>query len=259
MSAKISDLTATAGVTGPSLFEIERAATSEKVTLDQVLAFIAENFVLPDGSALKLSNVTGAPQLKRSSTSLMVEANDGSGYANINIQTGYIGANDTVNPSSFRDVRIANTFGVYLSDGVDFGRGLFAYPGAAGIRAIGANSTVIGAFTGGRPLVAKTANYTVLLTDTAIQFTNDGASGAITLSLPPAAIVNGVVPSYLVSVMAAQDLVIDASGTDVIYVGATPTTAGGTATSNTIGSTILLTVSKAGVWTSLASVGWVTA
>lgn len=58
--------------------------------------------------------------------------------------------------------------------------------------------------------VAKTANYTLLQTDNGTHFTNDGASGAITLTLPTAR--KGL--RYIITVTAAQVLnVTGAAGT----------------------------------------------
>jgi hypothetical protein len=83
-------------------------------------------------------------------------------------------------------------------------------------------------------------------------YANNAAAGLRTINLPTAVLGR----EFMFAVNAAQSLVIRAAGTDVIYLGAVPTLGGGTLTSNTVGSVVLLTCTLAGRWTSLAAGTW---
>jgi hypothetical protein len=82
--------------------------------------------------------------------------------------------------------------------------------------------------------------------------TNDGAAIGVTFSLP-AAIVG---EEFLVTVDTAQSVTIQAQSGEVIYLGTTASSSGGTLTSSTVGSTVLITCSKPGRWKTLASGTW---
>lgn len=93
-------------------------------------------------------------------------------------------------------------------------------------------------------ITPKTGDYTVLTTDSNTVITNTGASGQITASLPAATV--GIKVNVAVTV--AQNLVVDAAGTDTIRINSSVTTAGGNLTSNTIGNTLIITCVKSGEW-----------
>jgi len=97
----------------------------------------------------------------------------------------------------------------------------------------------------GTPINARTTDQTLSgTTDTGILTTNTGAAGQITSSLPAATV--GLTYKYAVTV--AQNLVVDAAGTDTIRLGSSVTAAGGNLTSNTIGSTLTIVCVKSGEW-----------
>lgn len=95
-------------------------------------------------------------------------------------------------------------------------------------------------FSYGSPVVAKTASYQVLASDSGTVFTNRGASGAVTFTLP--GVQAGL--SYRFCCVAAQNLLVTApvastikgaagaaSGTPAAISATTITVAGGTSTS----------------------------
>ena len=105
-----------------------------------------------------------------------------------------------------------------------------------------------------RPIVAlkvdKTASYNILVTEAYnFIFTNTGATGSITFTLPVAAV--GMEIMFYSN--AAQDLVIDPNGTDQIM---STDTAGDTITSDaTVGSHIVLRCLNANTWSVMSSQG----
>lgn len=103
----------------------------------------------------------------------------------------------------------------------------------------------------------KTANYTVKTTENGTAFTNTGAAGAITLSLPAAT--PGLHYSFRVSV--AQALQIDANGSETISLPSTgvPGAAGKYLTCATIGCTVHLQCFVAGTWSVVGHTGTWTA
>ncbi len=104
---------------------------------------------------------------------------------------------------------------------------------------------------------AKTASYTVVRgTDNAKVFTNEGASGAITFSLPAAT----VGQRYSFVVKAAQELRIDPNGTETIALDTgVQQAAGAYITANAIGERIDVECVKAGEWDTKSPVGTWTA
>jgi hypothetical protein len=80
---------------------------------------------------------------------------------------------------------------------------------------------------------------------------NSGAGGSINANLVAAAA--GLHACFAVAT--AQPLVVNANGTDVIYLGASPTVAGGNLSSSTVGSTVCLAAVEAGVWYALSHEG----
>lgn len=112
--------------------------------------------------------------------------------------------------------------------------------------------TILGGGGGfGSAVVAKTSNYALLSGDTNKVFTNTGAGGTVIFTLPAAT----VSLSYSFSVEVAHVLELLAIGTDVIRVGSTQSAAAGNAQSNTIGSTMILLCTKAGVWSAFSAPG----
>ena len=93
----------------------------------------------------------------------------------------------------------------------------------------------------------KTANHTVLATETGMVFTNLGASGAITFALPAATV--GL--SYRFYVAATQQLRIDPNGSEIITGG----TAGQYYWADAIGEQIELLCIEAGKWAVLNKEG----
>jgi hypothetical protein len=97
---------------------------------------------------------------------------------------------------------------------------------------------------------AHTSGDTLLATETGTTHTNAGAAGAITIVLP-AATALGCTITFVVVV--AQNLVVDAAGTDLIRIGASVTAAGGTATNAVAGSVLTLRNVVAGSWYSVGT------
>lgn len=108
---------------------------------------------------------------------------------------------------------------------------------------------------GQRAVVVPGEDFDVPASQSNAAISNDGAGAQQVFSLPPATA--GL--TYLFSVDAAQNLVLLANGTNIIRLGASASTAGGTLTSNTPGSQVLLTCTKAGEWGTLYAGTWVAA
>lgn len=105
--------------------------------------------------------------------------------------------------------------------------------------------------TGFGLVTAKTANETLTAAQSYQTFTNEGAAGTVTLSLPTP--VAGLEFTFVV--VASQSLVIDVGGSVVIYVGEIPSSAGGGASSNSPGSIITLKAVSTTVWVATSLVG----
>ena len=105
--------------------------------------------------------------------------------------------------------------------------------------------------TGFGVVTSKTAGYAVLAADSYKDFDNNGAAGTITFTLPASTV--GL--AYGFAVMEAQNLVIDAPGGVTIYLGALATTAGGTITSNEVGSYLFIKCRSATEWIVQSSMG----
>lgn len=89
---------------------------------------------------------------------------------------------------------------------------------------------------GQRTITAKTASYTITEADCGTTFTNAGASGAITFTLPAAA--EGL--WYRFGVRAAQELRIDPNGSETISLPSTgvPSAAGKYIGADAVGETV---------------------
>lgn len=93
---------------------------------------------------------------------------------------------------------------------------------------------------------AKTANYTVLATESGTGFTTTGASGTVVFALPAATV--GL--NYYFVVGAAQELRIDPNGTETISLPSSgvPGAAGKYLTADAIGESVRLVCWKTGTW-----------
>ena len=118
----------------------------------------------------------------------------------------------------------------------------------AGTLVVGNGGTGV---TGFGVVTSKTASYAVLAADSYLDFDNNGAAGSVTFTLPASTV--GL--AYGFAVMEAQDLVIDAPGGVTIYLGALATTAGGTITSNAVGSYLFVKCRSATEWIVQSSMG----
>jgi len=131
---------------------------------------------------------------------------------------------------------------------------------------VGGNLSVAGSVVFGTPLpvvsggtgvtgfgvvTSKTAGYAVLAADSYKDFDNNGAAGSVTFTLPASTV--GL--AYGFAVMEAQNLVVDAPGGVTIYLGALSTTAGGTITSNEVGSYLFIKCRSATEWIVQSSMG----
>jgi hypothetical protein len=105
--------------------------------------------------------------------------------------------------------------------------------------------------TGFGVVTSKTASYAVLAADSYKDFDNNGAAGSVTFTLPASTV--GL--AYGFAVMEAQNLVVDAPGGVTIYIGALATTAGGTITSNEVGSYLFVKCRSATEWIVQSSMG----
>lgn len=92
----------------------------------------------------------------------------------------------------------------------------------------------------------KTADYTVLASESGTGFTNVGAGAAITFALPAA--VAGL--NYYFAVGVAQELRIDPNGTETISLPSSgvPQSAGAYLTADAIGETVRIVCVTAGSW-----------
>ena len=108
-----------------------------------------------------------------------------------------------------------------------------------------------------RGVVVKTADYTLLASESGAVVTNTGAAGAVTFALPPA--VPGLRYSARVSV--AQQLRLDPNGSETISLPSTgvPGAAGKYLVADAIGETVVLACVVAGSWSVLGYTGTWTA
>lgn len=94
-------------------------------------------------------------------------------------------------------------------------------------------------------VTAKTSNYSVLTTDSAIHFTNGGAAGTVNFTLPTAAL--NLYYAFAVTTN-GQTLTVTAGGSDTIRSGGTVSAAGGTMSSSSKGSVIEIVAMAANEW-----------
>lgn len=97
-----------------------------------------------------------------------------------------------------------------------------------------------------RPVVAKTASYTILATDNNTLFTNEGAAGTVTFTLPTAADgLKGVWFEFLT--VAAQSIAVASTPADKLVVHA-DAAADSVTTAATIGQNLRVTCIGASGW-----------
>lgn len=110
---------------------------------------------------------------------------------------------------------------------------------------------------GERTIVTKTAAYTVTTADVGAIFTNTGAGGAVTFSLPAATV--GQWYEFVVSV--AQELRVDPNGTETMSLPSdgTKQAAGAYLTANAVGESLKIVCVVAGTWESVSYTGTWTA
>lgn len=113
-----------------------------------------------------------------------------------------------------------------------------------------------GVLQSGRASTARTADLTLVATESGRCYHNNGATGTVVLTLCAAALTAAGGPEFLFVVNAAQTLRLKAAGTDLIRFGTSTSSAGGQADSSTVGSSALLTCTKAGEWTALSTGTW---
>lgn len=107
-----------------------------------------------------------------------------------------------------------------------------------------------------QPYLARTSGLTLVAGDSRKTFSNDGAAGSITFTLPAAA--GGLVYTFLL--MEAQAVVLQAVGTDVIRRAGTTSTAGGTLTSAAAaGNVCTLYGTDGGEWLAMVVGTWTAA
>ena len=121
---------------------------------------------------------------------------------------------------------------------------------AAATLRVSDGSTGIGFLSFKSVTEAHTSGDTLTAVESGSTHTNTGAAGSITLVLPAATNIGAELTFY---VGAAQNLVIDAAGTDLIRNGASVSSAGGTATNGTVGSIITLRCVVSGTWAATAT------
>ena len=115
-----------------------------------------------------------------------------------------------------------------------------------------ANFTYLEAqFTAGGTVTAKTANYTVLASETNNTFTNAGAVGSVTLTLPTPA--SGLQYTFICA--AAQTFTLDVGGSVQIAIGEIIGTAGGGATCNSPYSIVTLRAVSTVLWIATTNIG----
>lgn len=121
---------------------------------------------------------------------------------------------------------------------------------SAGNARVSNGSTGLGNLAMGYTNEAHTTGDTLTAAESNSTHTNTGAGGSVTIILPAATNIGCQFTFY---VGAAQNLVIDAAGTDLIRNGGSTSTAGGTATNNVVGSTITLRCVVSGTWAAMVT------
>jgi hypothetical protein len=136
------------------------------------------------------------------------------------------------------------------------GNGLMAETdGAPNIGAKGATRFLNGFFssfvTFTQQILTKTADYTVLASETGAVYTNSGAAGQVIFTLPTWAA--GLF--YMFDVETAQNLRVVASGTDTIRIAGSVSAAGGRIDNATVGGVVTLVATLSGKWVATSQEG----
>ncbi len=203
------------------------------------------------GNAVEVQTAAGLPSIKAlvgsgggilrlySGTAVVWEVRDQDAYFVANGRIAW--SNLFSDPAAFDTSLTRHAQGVVrASDGSGWGSG-------AGF----------GTFQSGRASTARTADLTLVSTESGRCYHNNGATGTVILTLCAATLTAAGGPEFMFVVNAAQTLRLKAAGTDLIRFGASTSSAGGQADSLTIGSSALLTCTKAGEWTALSTGTWV--
>lgn len=140
---------------------------------------------------------------------------------------------------------------------------------AAGVATLAGNNTFTGnnsfvsvtatTFNGGAsgltnfvfPALTKTANYTLLITDSGTCINNNGASGTVTNTLPASSA--GLYYNFVIAT--AQNVTVKAVGSDTIRLGATVSAAAGIITNSVAGGSIRVFCPVSGQWWTDGQVG----
>lgn len=201
------------------------------------------------GSGALIGNTTGGGDIgigRNTLSNLNIVANDGSGQNTaIGYNTGLgivTGINNTIVGANVVGLAASLSNNIIFSDG------------AGNIR-LQSDSTGFWTFSNGfsykMTILPEAANYPIVAADSGKVLTNTGAGGAVTFTLPASAV--GL--HYFFSVEVAASFVIKAVGADIIQIAGAASSAAGTATNATVGSTLHLICSKAGKWVSFAREG----
>lgn len=100
-------------------------------------------------------------------------------------------------------------------------------------------------------VISSTITYAVTSAQSGTTFTNSGASGSITFTLPTATA--GL--TYTFVIVAAQTVILDVGGSEVIGIGEIATSAGGSVSGNSIYSTITLKAISSALWVATSMTG----
>lgn len=259
---QIPNLPAVVALSGAEQFEAVQAGESVRVTALQIATYIqatplaALTFTTPlvrtaDNVTLTTVPVdlggTGATSL----TANGVLYGNGSGAVGASAAgvTGQVLVGNTGGPPSW--AALSGIGVTSFSGGVTGLTPAASTTGAitlAGTLAVANGGTGV---TGFGIAVAYTSDDALVAADNFQISTNNGAAGSVTLDLPAA--VNGLQFSFVC--MVAQDFIVQASGTDIIYLADTESVPGGIVSANTIGSAITLVYAGPGKWVALFSNG----
>jgi len=236
---QIPNLGAAIALNGTEQLEGVQAGTSVKLTVAQLGAYITAQYPPPGVSSV----ATSAPITGGTITTTGTIGLAGAGVTN------YYLANSSV---TFNGVTVAlGSSGVITGlASTSIAVGTTTVLGATSGYVLYNNAGVLGELAFG-VVTSKTASYAVLAADSYKDFDNNGAAGSVTFTLPASTV--GL--AYGFAVMEAQNLVVDAPGGVTIYIGALATTAGGTITSNAVGSYLFIKCRSATEWIVQSSMG----
>lgn len=219
---------------------------------------LMRNNAATDFSRLQFGGTSSSfPSIKRNGAGLDFRLADDSGYATITAGSGIFGTAGGVTLNNYVNIGtgnllnwIARSIVASPADGVltisnqaqsDFSRLQLggttnSFPAlkrsSATLQVRLADDSGPAAFQSNIVQSTKTSNYTVTASDTGTAFDNIGAGAGVTFTLPtPAAGLN-----YRVCRVANQTVTLDITGSEIIQIGASATTAGGNVTLDAVGS-----------------------